>query len=107
MTHIVELTREWTTVAWLCEACVEKRKAKGWTCQPIKAVEQLCDDCPRPPQPAAVDFVPTLPGSGSRLPHPGEVPPPSKIAWPECMRVAPVPKLTPKSRKKPDATANA
>lgn len=31
LVFIFEVLREWTTHAWLCASCVEKRRAEGWT----------------------------------------------------------------------------
>lgn len=45
MTHIVELSKEWTTHAWLCELHIERRIAKGWKVVRKGTVEHGCDDC--------------------------------------------------------------
>lgn len=79
---IVELTREWTTSAWLCREHVVARRARGWTVKAIREVDQACDDCPHPPQPAAVDFAPTT--ADCRLPTRAECPRPAPMkAWPK------------------------
>ena len=45
MTSICELSKEWTTHAWLCELHIERRIAKGWKVVRKGTVEHGCDDC--------------------------------------------------------------
>lgn len=80
--RIVELTSGITTTAWLCPTCLAAKQAAGWTAKVGREVAQLCDGCPKPPTPKAVDFVPTSPGG--RRPTRAECPPPKPIApWPK------------------------
>jgi len=77
--RICGLTREWTTYAWLCASCREARFARGWkvalfdtpSAYEGRVFTGLCQDCPAPAQPAAVDFVAT-----PREPRPDDLPPP-------------------------------
>ena len=72
--RICALTREWTTFAWLCEKHRGVRERGGWRIFLLDTPEAFhgrvfigaCQDCPAPPQPPAVDFVPTL--SAATLP---------------------------------------
>jgi hypothetical protein len=64
---IYELTREWTTYAWLCEADVTKLKTEGWTVKYRAPCSQACDRCPAVPSPflkpdGSVDAIPTTDG---------------------------------------------
>jgi len=80
--YIVELTREWTTKAWLCREHIDARIARKWFAKVVRELEQWCDDCPKAPQPAAVDFVPT--SATARLPTAEEWTPPAPMKpWPE------------------------
>jgi len=75
--YIVELTREWTTRAWLCREHIDARIARKWFAKVVRELEQRCDDCPKADQPPAVDFVPTA--AGARLPTRDEWTPPKPI----------------------------
>lgn len=64
---IYELTREWTTYRWLCEACLAAAKAEGWTTKYYAPCNQACDRCPDVPSKflkpdGSVDAEPTRDG---------------------------------------------
>lgn len=76
--YIVELTSGITTTCWLCPNCLAAKVAAGWTAKVGREIAQLCDGCPKPPTPAAVDFLPTP--RTARLPTEEECPRPKPMA---------------------------
>lgn len=93
---IYELTREWTTYRWLCEACLAATKAEGWTAKYRAPVAQACDRCPRSPsqfqQPdGSVTFEPTRDGIW-RGPGPDYRRPALLKPWPKPRGWKPPPK---------------
>ena len=57
--RICELTRAVSHYAWLCASHRFVRERRGFSVKVSASVTGLCDDCPPPEQPAAVDFAPT------------------------------------------------
>jgi len=102
--HIVEITSGISTTVWLCPACIESRKAAGWTVKVLRQIEQPCDDCTRGALAlSACDFVPT--GPGARRPTATECPPPRKIPpWPKPKKAA-APKREPTTWNSDDEEA--
>lgn len=97
---IYELTREWTTYAWLCEFHLETARTDGWAVKYRAPCAQACERCPPAPiagleawRDSLRPNVVKLAARTWRLPTKAECPPPKNLKpWPK-------PKTRPPQRK--------